>query len=683
MAENTPRWTSAAKLLSLLAFGVLSAPPALPAAEPVDAETAKIITQMIPSFHVSRKGVDDRISSMLLDSYLKDLDPAKLYFLQSDIDEFAPHRLTLDDELKAGNVQFGYDVFNRYKQRMATQLKKAHELIDAPHDFTVDESMIIKGEDQPWARTQEEVDDRWRKRIKFDLLQFRLDDETDEEAKKRLHSRYRTVQRNIDQMKQSEVVELYLTALTTCYDPHSTYMSPESAEDFDIQMRLSLDGIGATLRSEDGYTIVVSVVPGGPASKDGRLKDKDKITGVGQETGEIEDVFEVRLSEVVRKIRGKAGTKVRLRVQTGLTGETVVYELARDKVEIQDSAAKGEIIETKDRLGRPGKIGIISLPSFYRDFSAVESGNGKSAVVDIEKILNDFRDAGGVDAVVMDLRGNGGGALSEAIEISGLFIDQGPVVQVKDPSGKVKELDDEVPGALYTGPLVVICNRLSASASEIFAGVIKDYRRGVVIGDSTTHGKGTVQNLMPVSARQAFRVLGGNGPDLGRLKMTIQQFYRVNGDSTQNRGVRSDVVLPSLLDHIDEGESGLENALPFDQIRGANYLPGKPISAELIAALQKNSEVRVGSDADFQKVDQGIHRFIERKNRKEISLVESVLRAERETDKAIADEEKKQMGDEEQKENKEIFPKNFYNDELLNVTLDYLAGLKGQLTVKK
>lgn len=683
MAENTPRWTSAVKLMSLLVFGVLSAPPAVPAAEPVDAETAKIITQMIPSFHVSRKGVDDRISSMLLDSYLKDLDPAKLYFQQSDIDEFAPHRLTLDDELKAGNVQFGYDVFNRYKQRLATQLKKAHELIDAPHDFTVDESMIIKGDDQPWARTQEEVDDRWRKRIKYDLLQFRLDNETDEEARKRLHSRYRTVQRNIEQMKPSEVVELYLTALTTCYDPHSTYMSPESAEDFDIQMRLSLDGIGASLRSEDGYTIVASVIPGGPAGKDGRLKEKDKITGVGQETGEIDDVFEVRLSEVVRKIRGKAGTKVRLRVQTALSGETVVYEITRDKVEIQDSAAKGEIIEAKDRLGRTGKVGIISLPSFYRDFNAAETGSGKSAAVDVEKILNDFRDAGGVDAVVMDLRGNGGGALSEAIEISGLFIDQGPVVQVKDPTGKVKELDDEVPGALYTGPLVVICNRLSASASEIFAGVIKDYRRGVVIGDSTTHGKGTVQNLMPVSARQAFRVLGGNGPDLGRLKMTIQQFYRVNGDSTQNRGVRSDVVLPSLLDHIDEGESGLENALPFDQIRNANYLPGKPISPELIAALQKNSEVRVSADKDFHKVDAGIQRFIERKNRKEVSLVESVLRAERETDKAIADEEKKQLGEDEQKENKEIFPKNFYNDELLNVTLDYLAGLKGQLTVKK
>jgi len=683
MAENTPRWASAAQLLAMLALGVVAAPVTVPAAEAPEAETAKIVTQMIPQFHVARKGVDDRVSSMLLDSFLKDLDPAKLYFQQADIDEFAKFRLTLDDSLKAGDVQFGYDVFKRYRERLVVQLTKAHQLIDAPQDFTVDETMVIKGDEQPWARTQEEIDERWRKRIKYDLVQFRLDNETDEEGKKRLHSRYRTVQRNIEQMKQSEILEFYLTALTTCFDPHSTYMSPESAEDFDIQMRLSLDGIGASLRSEDGYTVVNQVMPGGPAGKDGRLKDKDKITGVGQETGEIEEVFEVRLSEVVRKIRGKAGTKVRLRILTALTGETVVYELTRDKVAITESEAKGEIIETKDRVGRAGKVGIISLPSFYRDFGAADGTVGKSAAVDVAKILNSFSDAGGVDAVVMDLRGNGGGALSEAIEISGHFIDQGPVVQVKDPSGKVKELEDEMPGALYTGPLIVICNRLSASASEIFAGVIKDYRRGIVIGDSTTHGKGTVQNLMPVSARQAFRVLPGGNADRGRLKLTIQQFYRVNGDSTQNRGVRSDVVLPSILDHLDEGEAGLDNALPFDQIRNARYNPGKLVSSELIAAIQKNSEVRLGGSEDFKKIDQGIQRFIERKNRKEVSLVESVLRTERETDKAIVEEEKKQTGETEEKKPEEIFPKNFYNDELLNVSLDYIAGLKGQLTVKK
>ncbi len=483
-------------------------------------------------------------------------------------------------------------------------------------------------------------------------------------------------------MKQIEILEFYLTALTTCFDPHSTYMAPESAEDFDIQMRLSLFGIGASLKSEDGYTVVNEVMPLGPAGIDGRLKAKDKIIGVGQGTGEIEKVFEIRLSDVVRKIRGEVGTKVRLEVLTDLKRETVIYELTRDKVLLTESEAKGEIIETKDRLGRPGRVGVISLPSFYRDFSAAE-GQAKSAAVDVEKILNDFNEAGNVDAVVMDLRGNGGGALVEAQEISGHFIDQGPVVQVKETNGKIRELDDEIPGALYTGPLIVICNRMSASASEIFAGVIKDYHRGIVIGDTTTHGKGTVQNLMPVSARQPFRVLGG-GTDRGRLKLTIQQFYRVNGDSTQNRGVRSDVVLPSILDHLDEGEAGLDNALPFDQIRNARYSAGKQVPSELVATLQKNSEVRMTANEDFKKVEQGIQRFIERKNRKEISLQESVLRAERDTDKAITDEEKKQTGEvEEKKKDEEIFPKNFYNDELLNVSLDYVAGLKGQLTVKK
>lgn len=680
MAEKSSILSRSA--LGILSLGLLST-PSLRAADAVESPTAKIVVQMIPQFHVSKKGVDDRVSSMLLDAFLKDLDPAKLYFQQSDIDEFSKYRLALDDELKAGNVQFGYDVFKRYKERLIVQLTKAHQLIDESQDYTIDESMTINGDDLPWARTQDEVDERWRKRIKYDLLQFKLDKETDEEGRKRLHSRYKTVQRNIEQMKQSEILEFYLTALTTCFDPHSTYMSPESAEDFDIQMRLSLDGIGASLRSEDGYTIVNEVMAGGPADRDGRLKAKDKIVGVGQETGEIEEVYEIKLSEVVRKIRGKAGTKVRLRVLTALTGETLVYELTRDKVALQESEAKGEIIETQDRVGRAGKIGVISLPSFYRDFSA-EDGNGKSASVDVKKILEEFRDKGGVDAIIMDLRGNGGGALSEAVEISGHFIDQGPVVQVKDPTGRVRELDDEVPGALYTGPLIVVCNRMSASASEIFAGVIKDYRRGIVIGDTTTHGKGTVQNLMPVSARQAFRPFGGAGSDLGRLKLTIQQFYRVNGDSTQNRGVRSDVVLPSILDHIDEGESGLDNALPFDQIRNARYAPGNRVTSDLVAMLQKNSESRVIGNDDFKKVEQGITRFMDRKNRKEVSLVESVQRAERETDKAIVEEEKKQLGedDADKKKSKEPFPKNFYNDELLNISLDYITGLN-QVAAKR
>lgn len=682
MTQNTSFGARAVQLLSVIGFGVLASCGPVPAAEALEAETAKLVVQMIPQFHVSRKGVDDRVSSMLLDSFLKNLDPAKLYFQQSDIDEFAKFRLSLDDSLKVGDVQFGYDVFKRYRERLVVQLTKAHALIDASQDFSVDESMIIKGDDQPWARTQEEIDERWRKRIKYDLLQFKLDDETDEEGKKRLHSRYRTVQRNIEQMKQIEMLELYLTSLTTCFDPHSTYMAPESAEDFDIQMQLSLVGIGASLRSEDGYTIVNEVMPDGPAGHDGRLKAKDKIIGVGQATGDIEKVFEIRLSDVVRKIRGKLGTKVRLEVLTDLTRETVIYELTRDKVALTDSAAKGEIISTQDRLGRPGKIGIINLPSFYRNFAATEEKDEKSAAVDVQKILEEFRDQGGVDAVVMDLRGNGGGALSEAIEISGHFIDQGPVVQVKDPTGRVKELEDELPGALYTGPLVVICNRMSASASEIFAGVIKDYRRGIVIGDTTTHGKGTVQNLMPVSARQAFRPFGG-GEDRGRLKLTIQQFYRVNGDSTQNRGVRSDVVLPSLLDHLDEGESGLDNALPFDQIRNARFNPGKLVSPEYVAALQKNSETRMTGNADFKKIEQGIQRFIERKNRKDVSLQESVLREERDTDKAVSEEVKKQTGEEEEKKSEEIFPKNFYNDELLNVSLDYIAVLKGQVTAQK
>jgi carboxyl-terminal processing protease len=347
-------------------------------------------------------------------------------------------------------------------------------------------------------------------------------------------------------------------------------MSERTVKDFTINMSLSLEGIGASLQSDDGYTIVKEIIPGGAAAKDGRLKKEDKVLAVGQAEGEMVDIINMKLTNVVQLIRGAPGTKVRLLVKS-TNGEEKVLELIRAKIELDAGAVKGEVINSTDRIGRPGKVGIVRIPSFYRDFSGAQNGKEdfRSTAVDVQKVLNDFRKQG-VEAVVVDLRYNGGGALSEAIEVSGLFIDYGPVVQIKQPNGKVSAHDDEVKGVAWDGPLVVICNRMSASASEIFAGVIKDYQRGVIIGDSTTHGKGTVQNVMPVT-RSFFQF--NKQPDRGALKLTIQQFYRVNGDSTQNRGVRSDVVLPSILDHRDLGESSLDNALPFDHIPPARFAP--------------------------------------------------------------------------------------------------------------
>jgi carboxyl-terminal processing protease len=467
--------------------------------------------------------------------------------------------------------------------------------------------------------------------------------------------------------------------MTMSFDPHSTYMSPSSWENFEIQLYSHLEGIGAQLRSDDGYTVVDSIVPGGAADTDGRLKVGDTILGVGQAEGEIQDIYEWRLDDVVGQIRGHKGTVVRLRVRPEDGGEAQIIEITREVIELTEQQVKGEIIETMDRVGREGRIGIVRVPSFYRDFEAASAGvaDFASATRDVQRVLAEFEQQGGVDAVVIDLRDNGGGALNEAVELSGLFIDRGPVVQVRYPNGRIQSLDDEIPGAAFTAPVVVICNRLSASASEIFAGVIKDYQRGIIVGDTTTHGKGTVQNLLDVEPQQLFQIF--DQEELGKLKLTIQQFYRVNGDSTQNRGVPSDVVLPSEIDHLDLGESFLDNALPFHEIDAARFSPGAFVTEQIIAQLQQLSESRVAESTDFQDVEEAIVNGVERRSRSEVSLNLEVLRAEREADEAAhpdAEERETEGFPDEPDPNAPVFAEDYYNDEILNITLDYLQLLE-------
>ena len=666
----------------------------LSSADPADAETVQLVAKHIQRLHLSRKKIDDQTSAAFLDRFLKNIDPDKIYFLQSDVDSFMSRRYSLDDEIKRGDVSFAYTVFERYKERLRRQLEVAHYWVDQEHDFSLDESIETDEDKLTWAKTTEELDDRWRRRIKHDLLQFKIiaqenegeTESSDEQLdpKERLHKRYRNSLLAANQFGNVEQLERYLTALVTVFDPHSEYMSPQSWEDFEIDLRLSLDGIGALLQADDGYTVVAKIVPGGAAAQDGRLAVKDKIIGVGQEEGEIVDIYEMKLTDVVRMIRGPRGTIVRLQVKTAEDGKTEVYALTRQKIELKESEVKGEIIETQDRIGRPGSVGVISIPTFYRDFAGASAGlqDFKSAAADVEKVLASFaRDP--VDVVIIDLRYNGGGALTEAVEVSGHFIDRGPVVQVKEPSGYKKVMEDEDSGVSYNGPLIVICNRLSASASEIFAGVIKDYRRGIVIGDSTTHGKGTVQTLMDVAPREPFRLT--RPEDRGKLKLTIQQFYRVNGDSTQNRGVRSDIVLPSLMDHWDLGESFLDNALPFDKIQPAPYKTERSVNQPLISALRENSKTRVSRDDDFQRVERSIARYLEKKSKTKVSLNEDEVRREREADKAASksenpDEDKSDEAEIDEDE-KPVFPDNYYNNEALNIALDYVDALRGNLTV--
>ncbi|MGE5194090.1 MAG: carboxy terminal-processing peptidase [Deltaproteobacteria bacterium] len=709
MIFRTP--SRAASTLSIaMVFLVATTMLAKDLATPQQGNVAKLVCEMIESTHISQKPIDDAISAKLVDEFIKTLDPQKLYFLQSDIDRFNRSRTELDDLIKAGNLDFASSVFDTYLTRLNERIEIAHKLIDSPHDFTIKEFIEIDAKELPWSKTAEELNERWRKRIKYDLLLMRLEKGADvagrkgrrkgpaeaaeresggspgapanseEEARKRLHKRYRNIRDTLSKTEPDEVVEMYLTALCMTFDPHSSYMSPRSLKDFQIQMGLKLEGIGAALKSEDGYTIVAQIVPGGAAATDGRLKVNDKIIAVGNGNGEFVDVVEMKLTKVVDMIRGKSGTRVRLKVLTAAASDVKVYELTRQEVQLANSEVKGEILDASSRIkGTKGRIGIIHIPSFYRDFQGEEVGEAdfKSTARDIRKVLHDFESKGGVDAIVVDLRYNGGGALKEAIEVSGLFLGEGPVVQVKDQKGRIKVHRDDEPKPAYAGPLVVVTNRLSASASEIFAGAIKDYNRGLIVGDRTTHGKGTVQSVMNVGARflQLFKQ-----QDLGALKLTINQFYRVNGDSTQSLGVPSDVALPSLLDNMDLGESFLDNALRFDHIREEAHKHWPNVKPDMVSTIRENSRKRVLASADFQKTDRDIEKYLARKQRKTVSLNEEDLRKER-----VEEEQKtREKAETDDNYNEEpVFPDNSYNNELLSITLDYLGLLQEAKTARK
>ncbi|MEY3172557.1 MAG: Tail-specific protease precursor [Planctomycetota bacterium] len=639
-----------------------------------DGKTAAMVAAMVSSRHINHPQIDDALSEKLFNRYIEVWDPQKLYFLQSDVDEFAASKLRLDDQILKGDVQFAGVVFERFRERMTARASTIESIVDLEHDFSVDEQIPRDADDLPWATTQAELDERWRKRIKFDLLMLKLEDKDLADARKRIKTRYRTNQVFMDQTEAYEVLELYLSSMTHCLDPHSSYMSPQTLNDFETTMKLRLEGIGARLKYEDGYTVVEEVIQGGAAAADKRLIKGDRIIGVSADAvSEFVDVVEMKLTRVVEMIRGKKGTKVRLQVLKE-SGGIEEYELTRTEVKITEDEVKGKVINSADWIpGQTTRLGILRIPSFYRDFQgANEGGDFKSTSRDVKVVLEEFRKEN-VDVLIVDLRWNGGGALQEAIEVSGLFIPKGSVVQVKEPGDSVQTYEDEDPDVYWRRPMVVVCNRFSASASEIFAGAIKDYRRGIVVGDRTTHGKGTVQNVVPVAGRMSLFA-----PDKGALKLTISKFYRVNGDSTQTRGVTSDVVLPSLLNHRDVGEESMDNALEFDRITRAPYNQYPNVTDAIVQSLQSKSEERVKADEDFRQINRIIERYIERKNEKLISLNESVLRAEEEELKQEKKEEEEAIKQTTGSANEDIFPKDFYNKELVNISIDYVQLLGNQ-----
>jgi carboxyl-terminal processing protease len=602
----------------------------------------------------------------------------KMYFMQSDIAEFGERKNQLDDLVRRGNVDFAYDVYRRFMTRVEQRLPLIEKLIQSDLDFTVPETIVIDRDDVDWSASEEEAEARWRRRIKYDLLVQKMEKTPLAESQDKLLRRYRSFAKRMQKMTADELLETFLTSLTASLDPHTTYMSPGTLENFNISMKLELDGIGASLRSEDGYTTVAEIVAGGAADRDGRLQKKDRVVAVGQGTeGELVDVVDMNLNEVVKLIRGKRGTTVCLKViPVGQTAPKIL-DIVRDRIELKDSEARGEVIEQGTKPdGTPWRIGVINLPSFYMDMAGARSGQAdyKSTTRDCRRLIQEFKQQN-VDCVVLDLRDNGGGSLPESISLTGLFIDTGPVVQVKDADDRVQQYDDMEPGVEWDGPLVVLINKFSASASEILAGAIQDYRRGLVIGDEATHGKGTVQSLLDLG-RQLFQRLP-NAPSLGAIKITMQQFYRPSGDSTQNEGVKSDVELPSITTHLEVGESDLDYALAFDRVPRASFESTGRVNDELVDTLRQRSAARVAADEEFGKVVRDIEKYKLRKQEKEISLVESEFVKHWNDFKAADDEEKKlEEGD---SLRRPIVKQDFYFEEAMRVTTDYLQALQGGL----
>jgi carboxyl-terminal processing protease len=641
--------------------------------KPDDRVVAITVTHRLIDEHLTRHPLDQQISERCFKGFLKALDPMKLYFTADDFKQFSDHKRELADKIRKGDVGFAYTVFQTLLKRIDERMKLVGELLSegAQYSFDNDDVIVTDPDKTVYAATPDELRDKWIKRVKYDLLTQQYVEKTPEkEIRDKLVRRYHSFAKRMHQISNDDLLEMYLTSLTSSFDPHTSYMSASTLENFNILMKAELEGIGASLQYDDGNTVVNELIDGGAAQLDGRLKQKDRVIGVGQgEGGEIVDVVDMSLNDVVKLIRGKRGTIVRLKVLPVGSMEPKTYNITRAKIELKNSEARAEVLEEgKKPNGEPYKIGFIDLPGFYMDMTGARQGipEFKSATRDVRKILDDFNRKG-IDAVVIDLRRNGGGALNEAISLTGLFIDTGPVVQVKDSDGHVQHYDDLDAGVAWSGPLVVLQSKFSASASEIFAGAIQDYRRGLVIGDKSSHGKGTVQSMLDVG-QSLFQI--PNAPSLGALKITIQQFYRPDGDSTQLRGVVSDIELPSITSHLPVGESDLDNPLQFDHVDPVRFTPANMVDSGLVKQIAQLSSERIQKSEDFQKVVKSIEHYEKQKDRKQVSLNKEKFIADRADMNAEKEEEDKLNELNETK--RPVVKRDFYINEVLALTTDYM-----------
>ncbi|NNC67420.1 MAG: carboxy terminal-processing peptidase [Gammaproteobacteria bacterium] len=632
----------------------------------------KLITHFLDKYHYKDINIDNTLSDQILSSYIEALDPNRSYFYQKDIDSFQIFRFKLDDAISKTELSAPFQMFRLYQARVDERVLFALDQLKTNFDFKVDEELIIDRSELAWANSNHELNEIWRKRVKNDVLTLRLADKKPSEIKGTLEKRYKGIAKRSEQIDAEDVYQLFINAFASTLEPHTNYLSPRTSENFEIRMSLSLEGIGALLRTDGEYTVVEKVIPGGPADLSDLLHGSDRIVGIAQQNEkEFKDVVGWRLEEVVALIRGAKGTNVKLQILPGDEGQAAKIKeikITRDKIKLEEQAAKSEVIEI-DENNQKYKIGVIDVPTFYIDFAAYQRGEKdyRSTTRDVDKLLTNLKSEK-IDALILDLRGNGGGSLTEATQLMGLFIDEGPIVQVQDSSGHIEVHRDRDSNISYHGPLVVLVDRYSASASEIVASAIQDYRRGIVVGE-TTFGKGTVQQLVDLN-----NFSSGDDAKLGQLKATIAQYFRVDGGSTQHQGVIPDIDFQTIFENEEHGERALKNALPASSIAPVKHHIGD-IDTQIINQTSKMHNSRVKANEKFNSLLEIFQLDYDVRNQKTVSLLESTRKQEYQRIEVTRNEYQEIL-----KDTDENLSKLDDDEEIIDVLLDETAHIAADLT---